>query len=216
MVQLSREILEGLPRTGATDPIEFYRKPLVGGLFRRRINMGLELLGDRRFARGLEIGYGAGAVLLSLAPAVTELHGIDLDASPEAVRTVLASKGHAAELVQGSVYDLPYGDGHFDLVVSFSVFEHLPDYPQALREVARVLGPGGHFLLGMPAVNRFMEAGFRFIGFKGIAHHHVTRPADVRGRFAASGLRPVASRTLDVPIPGAIPVYHTWLLERSA
>lgn len=48
-------MLEDLPKSGPTDPIEYYRRPLVGRLFRKRINIGLELLGDRRFRRGLEV-----------------------------------------------------------------------------------------------------------------------------------------------------------------
>jgi hypothetical protein len=75
-------MLSALPKSGPTDPIEYYRRPLVGRLFRERINRGLGLLGSRRFARGLEVGYAAGAVQIALATAVDELHGIDLDADP--------------------------------------------------------------------------------------------------------------------------------------
>ncbi|MGH7438444.1 MAG: hypothetical protein ACRENE_22390, partial [Polyangiaceae bacterium] len=70
MLKLTPATLEGLPKTGPTDPIEYYRQPLVGWIFRERINMGLRLLADRRYQRGLEVGYGAGAVLLTIAPQV--------------------------------------------------------------------------------------------------------------------------------------------------
>src|SRR5215472_6142529 len=99
MLELTRETLEGLPKNGPTDPIAYYRRPLVGRLFRERINRGLRLLGDRRFAKGLEVGYGAGAVLLTIARAVDELYGIDLDADPEAVSRLLAKKNRKATLV---------------------------------------------------------------------------------------------------------------------
>jgi hypothetical protein len=56
---LTPATLEGLPKTGPTDPIEYYRRPLVGRIFRERINMGLRLLADRRCRRVLEVGYGA-------------------------------------------------------------------------------------------------------------------------------------------------------------
>jgi SAM-dependent methyltransferase len=215
MLQITPELIGGLPKNGATDPIEFYRRPLVGRLFRERINMGLRLLPARRFQRALEIGYGAGAVLLTLAPAVEELHGLDLDADPEPVKALLASRGHSANPVRGSVYELPYASDYFDLVVSFSVFEHLHEYEKALGEVRRTLVPGGLFLLGMPAVNRAMEVGFRAIGFKGIEDHHVTRPADVEREFGSADFRVVASRQLK---PGPLPLrlYYTWLLERAA
>jgi len=214
MLELSLETLQGLPKNGPTDPIEYYRRPLVGRLFRERINRGLRLLGDRRFPRALEVGYGAGAVLLTLARAVDELYGIDLDADPDVVGQLLAARGRKATLLRGSVFALPYESGSFDLVVCFSVFEHLREYSKALAEVARVLAPSAWFLLGMPAVNRAMEVGFRAIGFKGIEDNHITKPAQVARAFGGNGLRVVRRATLDLPMR-PLTLYTTWLLERA-
>jgi SAM-dependent methyltransferase len=215
MPELSRAMLLGLPRNGPTDPIEYYRHPLVGWLFRERINMGLRLLRKQRYACALEVGFSAGAVLLALAPFVDELHGLDLDAAPQPVAELLAQRGFTGKLLQGDVCSLPYAGELFDLVVSFSVFEHLHEFEKGLAEVVRVLRPGGQFLLGMPAVNRMMEAGFRLIGFKGIEDHHVTTPQAVAGRFEAVGLRVLDKQTLDVPVTGAgVHLYYTWLLEK--
>jgi SAM-dependent methyltransferase len=216
MQELTPSLVRDVPKNGPTDPIEFYRRPLVGWLFRERINLGLRLLPARRFERGLEVGYGAGALQLVLAGSVGELHGIDLDADPQVVAHLLAARGQTAHLVKGSVYELPYEDRSFDLVFSFSVFEHLHDYPKALREVARVLRPGGVFLLGMPSVNPMMEVGFRLIGFKGIDDHHVTTPEAVARGLGAAGFRVVQRGYLDVPLgkPLGVRLYHNWLLER--
>lgn len=216
MIELSPQILRGIPQNGPTDPIEYYKKPLIGRVFRERINRGLRLLPERRFERALEVGYGAGAVLLSLAPGVDELHGLDLDADPAPVQRMLDSRGASATLRQGSVYELPYEDGAFDLVVSFSMFEHLHEYQKALAEVVRVMRPNGLFLLGMPAVNKLMEAGFLAIGFKGINDHHVTTPRQVEAAFASAGLRRVSAATLDLPFraPLGVRVYYDWLLEK--
>lgn len=215
--ELGAELVEGLPRTGATDPIEYYRRPLLGRVYRERINRGLRLLPRRRVGRALEVGYGAGAVLLALAPGVQELHGVDLDADPQATAQSLRARGVEAKLEKSSVYQLPFPDGFFELVVSFSVFEHLAEYPRALAEVARVLRPGGLFLLGMPAVNRVMELGFRAIGFKGIEDHHVTTPQMVRAELARAGLRELSASHLDLPLrrPLGLRVYFNWLSERS-
>jgi SAM-dependent methyltransferase len=202
MAELTSALIAGLPKTGATDPIEYYRRPLVGWLYRKRINIGLELLPNRRFARALEI-----------ASDVDQLSGIDLDADPAAVAPLLETRGKKVDLRKASVYELPYGEGTFDLVVSFSVFEHLSEYERALGEVARVLAPGGLFLLGMPSVNRMMEVGFRAIGFRGIEDHHVTTPRAVSRAFGAAGLRPLRRRGLDLPVR-PLRVYHTWLLEK--
>jgi SAM-dependent methyltransferase len=216
VLELSPEVLRGIPKNGPTDPIEYYKKPLIGRVFRERINRGLRLLADRRFSRALELGYGAGAVLLSLAPGVDELHGLDLDADPELVQGILQARGCRAALRQGSVYELPYEDAAFDLVVSFSMFEHLHEYRKGLAEVARVMRPNGLFLLGMPAVNRLMEAAFLAIGFKGINDHHVTTPRQVEEAFEAAGLRRVRFAALDLPFraPLGLRVYYDWLLEK--
>jgi len=215
--ELTKEKLEGLPKNGPTDPIDYYRRPLVGILFRERINRGLRLIPERRYARALEVGYGAGAVQLALQGGIDELHGIDLDADPEVVTALLEQRGKRPELRKGSVYELPYEDNFFDLCVCFSVLEHLHEYPKALSEVARVLRPGGYFLLGMPAVNRMMEVGFRAIGFKGIDHHHVTTPHDVERAFGTTGFRVANKSHLDLPLrrPLGARLYYDWLLEKQ-
>jgi len=48
---------------------------------------------------------------------------------------------------------LPFADGSFDLVLAYNVIEHLPDPPRALREIARVLAPGGVFAFKTPAAH---------------------------------------------------------------
>jgi SAM-dependent methyltransferase len=96
------------------------------------------------------------------------------------------------------------------------VFEHLHDHERALRETARVIKPGGLFLLGMPSVNRTMEVGFRAIGFNAIHHHHVTTPQTVERGFGAVGLRVRSRSYLDLPLPAPLGVrlYYNWLLEK--
>lgn len=210
--------------TGPTDPIRYYRAPLVGHLFRERINAGLRLLQatppsgrvGARFGRALEIGYGAGAVLAAIADDCSALCGVDLDADPAVAAAALRAHGVSADLARGSVLDLPYDAASFDLVLCFSVFEHLRDYRRALAESSRVLAPGGLFLIGMPSVNRAMELAFRAIGFRGIEDHHVTTPLDVETALRDLPLCPLAKSGLDVPCarPLGARVYHHFLLQR--
>lgn len=210
-LELTPALIDTLPTTGPTDPIRYYRRPLIGQLFNRRINLGLGLLGERRFDRALEVGYAAGAVQLVLAQVTKELHGIDLDTDAEEATSRLESAGVKAHLKQGDVLALPYDDGSFDLVVSFSTLEHIRDYRKALEEIHRVLKPGGHFLLGMPRVDRIMEVGFLAIGFRSINHHHITTPEDVEATFPAVGFT-VADRA-PLKVVG-LPLYFNWLLRK--
>lgn len=55
------------------------------------------------------------------------------------------------DVVQASLTALPFADASFDLVCAYDVIEHIEDDVQALREIKRVLKPGGHFHLTVPA-----------------------------------------------------------------
>jgi SAM-dependent methyltransferase len=163
------------------DPLHYYYRPLVGRVFRARIDAGLRLI-DRRFRRLLEIGYGSGLLMPTLASIADELTGVDLEAEPPRLRAALTRLGvHPKSLVRADIQTLPFADGEFDGSVAFSILEHLKqaELERAMAEVARVLEPGGHFLVGCPAVHKAMNTAFRVIGFSGIEEHHFSSLADV-------------------------------------
>lgn len=55
------------------------------------------------------------------------------------------------EVVKGSATDMPFDDGSFATVVSNCVIEHIPDVDATLREISRVLQPGGAFATTLPS-----------------------------------------------------------------
>lgn len=207
-------------KSGPTDPIlYYYRRWGIGWLYRRRIEMGLEMIPQLRAgARILEVGYGAGLVLYNLASRASELHGLDLDADPRAVTERLNKVGVTTELTRGSVLDMRgmYTDAYFDLVVCFSTLEHLAEVDAALDEMDRVATSGGYLLLGMPAVNRVMEIAFRAIGFKNnINDFHVTTPRDVWNLINRQAYRwDIHHRKLPQAAPFGAALYHTFLLRK--
>ena len=73
-------------------------------------------------------------------------------------RTTLPD-GYLGRLARASVSALPFVSGSFDLVTSFEVLYHraVLDVPQALTEICRVLTPGGHLLLRLPAYGWLMS-----------------------------------------------------------
>ncbi len=209
----------GMEKSGPSDPIPYYFRGWgIGRIFRRRIVMGLEMIPELPVgARVLEIGYGAGLVLYNLAARAGELHGLDLDADPGVVGQRLVKLGVKAALVQGSVVDMRavYPDGYFDLVVCFSTLEHVAEIGAALDEMDRVTASGGHLLLGIPAVNRFMDVAFRAIGFHNIDRHHVTSPKKVWTLLRGQGNRwEVRRRTLPPAAPFPAALYHTFLVRK--
>lgn len=80
--------------------------------------------------------------------------GVDLDEpSLEKARAgleTLPPSGADSRIMTADAYRLPFGDGSFDAVICSEVLEHLHDYPAALREIARVLKPGGRFVGTVP------------------------------------------------------------------
>jgi SAM-dependent methyltransferase len=101
------------------------------------------------YGRALEIGSGTGFFLLNLMQAGVAERGSVTDISPGMVEVALRNAGSLGLAVEGRVADaetIPYPDATFDLVVGHAVLHHIPDVEQALREVLRVLKPGGRFV----------------------------------------------------------------------
>ncbi len=102
-------------------------------------------------ARVLEVGCGRGAgaclILEKFRPAL--LHALDLDRRMirQALGYLTPEQLGRISLYVGDVYRLPYRDGSLDGVFGFGVLHHLPDWRGGLKEIARVLKPGGYYFL---------------------------------------------------------------------
>jgi SAM-dependent methyltransferase len=113
-------------------------------LFRRL----LERRTDSHGARVLDVGTSTGTNLRLLVDmGYGDITG--LDSSAEAIR-FCAEKG-LPPVRQGSITDIPFEAGRFDLVLATDVVEHVEDDRTAMAEVARVLKPGGIALFTVPA-----------------------------------------------------------------
>ena len=99
---------------------------------------------DRR-PRILDVGCGTGANLLMLSK-YGEAEGVDI-----AEDALAFCRERGLDRVRlGAGEELPYEDGTFDLVTAFDVVEHMDDDLAGLREMRRVLRPGGRALLFVP------------------------------------------------------------------
>jgi ubiquinone/menaquinone biosynthesis C-methylase UbiE/DNA-binding HxlR family transcriptional regulator len=108
----------------------------------------LNALGERPLGRLLDIGTGTGHMLELLAPRAETALGVDR--SPEMLRFArerLASAGIDARLRQADMYALPMDDQSFDTIIMHQVL-HYAQHPEAvIAEAARLLAPGGIFLI---------------------------------------------------------------------
>jgi len=92
----------------------------------------------------LDVGCGQGIDLANYAMAGARVTGIDLTPRHvELARAHLAELDLAATVVQGDAEALPFKDASFDRVSSNGVLHHTPDMAAALRQIHRVLRPGG-------------------------------------------------------------------------
>jgi len=89
-----------------------------------------------------EAGCGTGLLLREMSRIARSAIGVDLS------RGMLATaRERGLRVVQGSVTDVPLPSASVDLVYSMKVLPHVPPIREALRELARLVRPGGHLLL---------------------------------------------------------------------
>ncbi len=101
------------------------------------------------YDRALELGCGSGFFLLNLIQAGVARRGSVTDLSPGMVKVATRNGEKLGLEIDGRVADaegIPYDDDTFDLVVGHAVLHHIPDVELSLREVVRVLKPGGRFV----------------------------------------------------------------------
>jgi SAM-dependent methyltransferase len=95
----------------------------------------------------LDVGCGVGSIALDLAPVVAPGRVVGVDADPEQIdsaRAAAAARGiRNAEFAVASVYEVPFPDATFDAVYANAVLMYVRDRVRALRELRRLLRPGG-------------------------------------------------------------------------
>ncbi|MBK5230594.1 MAG: class I SAM-dependent methyltransferase [Thermoleophilia bacterium] len=111
------------------------------------------VLRPRTGERVLEIGPGTGYYTLDIAKWITGSGTVDIfDIQQEMLDHTMkrALRAGLTNVVPtlGDARALPYGDAEFDAVVLTTVLGEIPDHDVALREIARVLKPGGRLIVG--------------------------------------------------------------------
>jgi len=135
--------------------IDQYYRPLQGYFMRKRLELALFMLGSSKVDGVLDVGYGGGTFIPSLAQLAKEVHGIDTMPYPQKVNKILKKEGIKAKLTVGSIFKTPYKSNYFDRVVCVSVLEHFKgrELNKAVKEMYRILKPGGYLVMGFPVKN---------------------------------------------------------------
>ena len=149
----------------------------------------------------LDIGAGAGRHSFEVLRRGAHVAAVDLDdASLKDVSALVAGLYEngdvdptvaGAAAIQGSALDLPFPDESFDRAIASEVMEHIPDDNGALREIARVVRPGGVLAVTVPRwfpelVNWALSDEYHAPAAVG-GHIRIYREGVLRGRMEAAG-----------------------------
>ena len=106
----------------------------------------------------LDVGCGEGRHIFGIMQDYPQMKCIGLDMDDASL--LKAEEGYeyfesisnvGAEFLKGSAYCLPFPDDSIDLIVCSEVLEHLHQYNNAIKEIHRILKPGGKFYASVPA-----------------------------------------------------------------
>jgi len=116
----------------------------------RRLGMILDAAGERIGGQILENGCGVGMYVEQLAPYAEAIVGLEYDfARARQAQTIAAKLSNAAVLCAAGE-ELPFPDDCFRFILSHEVLEHVRDDRLAVREMLRVLQPGGRIAIFVP------------------------------------------------------------------
>lgn len=109
--------------------------------------------------RALDVGCGTGNMLRKLSPRFDNVLGIDLSQEmlSRAREKCAVDNGNGngkMNLIRGQASDLPFPDDSFDIVTSYSVFHHLPNFSDPISEISRILKEGGIFYIDHEPIKR--------------------------------------------------------------
>jgi ubiquinone biosynthesis O-methyltransferase len=109
----------------------------------------IKLIGDLSGCRVLDVGCGDGVLCSALSLRGADVVGIDPDVRMlEVARRRARIDGQGAHYVAGCIERIPFSNASFDVVVAATVLCFVNDAQTAVREMARVLRPGGELVLG--------------------------------------------------------------------
>jgi SAM-dependent methyltransferase len=190
---------------------EAYERQLVPAMFAPWAARLIELAGLQPGQRVLDVACGTGAVTRLAAPRVGgsgRVVGLDVNAAMLAVAGSLpAAEGAPIEWLQASALAMPLPRAAFDAVLCQQGLQQFPDRPAALREMRRVLRPGGRLAASVwsaieasPGMAALVSALEQHVGVEAANNRRAPFALgdadELGGLLAVAGFRDVQVRTL--------------------
>jgi SAM-dependent methyltransferase len=192
-------------------------------------------VGDLRGKRVLKLDLWNEAIntriLNWIAAQGADAYGLDLShIVASRARANADAEGVALRLLRADIRDVPFRSNSFDVVYTMGTIEHIDEYAQAVREIRRVLKPGGTAIIGVPHkwdifLRPLLVNVLESLGKYPYAPEKSFSARELRGVVEESGLR-VLRRTGILTIPGILRMadlfFHTrripltWLTGAAA
>jgi ubiquinone/menaquinone biosynthesis C-methylase UbiE len=154
----------------------------------------LELLGPLEGKRVLDAGCGDGMYALAASERGALVTGIDLSTDMLAVaRARGAASGLVVDWTPADVRAIPFPDASFDVVMAITLLCLVPDPMSAVRELSRVLAPGGRLMIGDLHVRSLWAIERRIRGWAGNAFWrgaHFWTANEIRKLLIDANMRP--------------------------
>jgi ubiquinone/menaquinone biosynthesis C-methylase UbiE len=157
----------------------------------------LDALDLRGTDRLLDVGCGTGWASRAAAEQGASVVGIDLSSQMIGQATRLAAGRGGVRFALGDAEALPFADGAFTALLCTNAFHHYPRPERAVREMARVLAPGGRLVIG-DASSDLTSARIADVFLRRFEPGHVRlyRLAELGGFLHAAGLSGVVAKRL--------------------
>jgi ubiquinone/menaquinone biosynthesis C-methylase UbiE len=177
-----------------------WRGQLVGRLLNRAnrtvVRAAVEAADLAPGAVAADLGFGGGVgvrLLLDAVGPAGRVYGVDVSRTMlERARVRFADEWAAGrlELIEGSLVDLPLVEDSVDAIITVNTFYFLEDPRPALREIARVLRPGGRVVIGIGDPDEMARAPVTAHGF------HLRPVAELVAAMTSVGLGEAHARPL--------------------
>ena len=138
---------------------QIYLEYQINERYPSAIDINPDTVGGKTF---LNIGCGGGFEGLLFAGYGTRYIGVDFSHNAvRLTRTLIGNAGLKGETFQAEAEALPFKDGSIDYVYSSGVLHHTPNTEETLKEVYRVVKPGGTAMIALYATNSLMFLWYR-------------------------------------------------------
>lgn len=164
----------------------------------------------------LEAGPGTARFTIPLARKANRISLVDISSGMlETAQENLAKEGLETAIVearQGSLYELPFADGQFDRAICLNVLSHIENSALALKELSRVVRPGGEVLINYPNLQSYYWPAARRINDRAKAvdvdvYSIWDTPKKMQARLESANLS-LIRRLGHVHVPRALERYH--------